>query len=77
MGIKTVLRPPYSPDIVPVIFAYSLSSQAVVETIEQIKEAVTKVIGTLTQEDLDGAFQKLLERYNKCISAGGDYCEGD
>ena len=24
-----------------------------------------------------GAFQKLLERYNKCIAAGGDYFEGD
>ena len=28
-----------------------------------MKEAVTKVIDTLTQEDFDGAFQKLLERY--------------
>ena len=37
----------------------------------------TKVIDTLTQEDFDGAFQKLLERYNKCIAAGGDYFEGD
>ncbi len=48
------------------------------ETIEVMKEAVTKVIDTLTQEDFDGAFQKLLERYNKCIiAAGGDYFEGD
>ena len=47
------------------------------ETIEEMKEAVTKVIGTHTQEDFDGAFQKLLERYNKCIAAGGDYFEGD
>ena len=47
------------------------------ETIEEMKEAVTKVIDTLTQEDFDGAFQKLLERYNKCIAAGGDYFKGD
>ena len=40
-----------------------------------MKEAVTKVIDTLTQKDLYGAFQKLLERYNKCIAAGGDYFE--
>ena len=40
-------------------------------------ETVTKVIDTLTQEDFDGNFQKLLERYNKCIAAGGDYIEGD
>ena len=46
------------------------------ETIEPMKEVVTKVIDTLTQEDFDGAFQKLLERY-KCIATGGDYFEGD
>ena len=42
-----------------------------------MKEAVTKVIDTLTQEDIHGSFQKLLERYNKCIAAGGDYFERD
>ena len=42
-----------------------------------MEEDVTKVIDTLlTQEDFHGAFQKLLERYNKCIAAGGDYFEG-
>ena len=42
-----------------------------------MKEAVTKVIDTLTQEHFHGAFHKLLERYNKCIAAGGDYFEED
>ena len=42
-----------------------------------MKEAVTKVIDTFTQEDFDGAFQKLSERYKKCIAAGGDYFGGD
>ena len=42
-----------------------------------MKEAVTNVSDTLTQEDFHEAFQKLLERYNKCIVAGGDYFEGD
>ncbi len=42
-----------------------------------MKEAVTKVIDTLSQEDFHRAFQKLLERYNKCIAAEGDYLEGD
>ena len=40
-------------------------------------EAVTKVIDTLTQEDFDGALQKLLEPYKKCITAGGDSFEWD
>ena len=42
-----------------------------------MKEAVTKVIDTLTQENFNGAFQRLLERYKKCIAAGDDYFEGD
>ena len=41
-----------------------------------MKEAVTKVIDTLTQEEFHGAFQRFLERY-KWIAAGGDYFEGD
>ena len=42
-----------------------------------MKEAVTKVIDTLTQEDFHGAFQKFLEWYNKCIATGGDYFKGN
>ena len=42
-----------------------------------MKEAVMKVIDTLTQEEFHGACRKLLERYNKCIAAGGDYFKGD
>ena len=42
-----------------------------------MKEAVTKVTDTHTQEEFDEAFQKLLERYNKCIAAGEDYFERD
>ena len=42
-----------------------------------MKEAVTKVIDTLTQEDFHGASQKLLEQYSKCIAAEGDCFKGD
>ena len=42
-----------------------------------MKEALTKVIDTLTQGDFHEALQKLLEWYNKCIAAVGDYFEGD
>ena len=42
-----------------------------------MKEAVTKVIDTLTQEDIHWAFQKLLEQYNKGIETGRYYFEGD
>ena len=41
-----------------------------------MKEAVTKFIDTLTQDDFHGAFQKLLEQYDKCIAAGGITSKG-
>ena len=78
MGINTVPNPLYSPDLAPCDFClFPKFRVCYYETIEEMKEAVTKVIDTLTQEDFHGAFQKLLERYNKCIVAGGDYFEGD
>ena len=77
MGIKTVPQPPYSPDLAPCDFCLFPKLRGCrYETIEEMKEAVTKVIDSLTQEDFHGAFQKLLERY-KWIAAGGDYFEGD
>ena len=42
-----------------------------------MKEAVTKVIDTLTQAGFHWAFQKLSERYSMCIATGGEYFEGD
>ena len=78
MGIKTVPQPPYSSDLAPYDFyLFPMLKEKLrscrYETTEDMKEAVTKVIDTLTQEDFHGAFQKLLERYNKCITAGRDY----
>ena len=78
MGIKTVPHPPYGRDLASCDFCLFPKLRGCrYETIEEMKEAVTKVIVKLTQEDFRGTFQKLLERYNKCIAAGGDYFEGD
>ena len=78
MGIKTFPHPPYSPDLAHYDFwLFPKLRGCRYETTEEMKEAVTKVIDMLTQEDFDGALQKLLERYNKCIAARGDYLEGD
>ena len=81
MGIKTVSHPLYSPDFAPCDFWLFPELKEKLrgcryETIEEMKEAVTKVIDKLTQEDFNWAFQKLLERY-KCIAAGGDNFGGD
>ena len=78
MGIKTVPHPFYSPDLAPRDFwLFPKIRGCRYETIEEMKEAMMKVIDTLTQEDFHGALQKLLEQYNKCIAARGDYFEGD
>ena len=76
MGIKT--QPPYSLDLAPCDFwLFPKLRGCRYERIEEMKEAVTKVIDMLTQEDIHGAFQKLLKRYNKCMATGGDYLKGD
>ena len=75
--MKTVNPPPYSPILAPCDFwLFPKLRGCRYETIEEMKEAVMKVIDTLPQEDLHGGFRKLLERYNNCIAGGGDYFEG-
>ena len=76
MSIKKVPHPPYSPDLASCDFwLFSKLRDCRYETIVEMKEAVTKVIDTLTQDDFHGAFQKLLEQYNKCIATRGEYFE--
>ena len=78
MGIKTVPDPPYSPDLSPCDFwLFPMLRGCRYETIEEMKAAVTTVIDTLTQEAFHGALHNSLERYNKCIAAGGNFFEGD
>ena len=59
MGIKPVPHLPYSRNLAPSDLFPKLGDCRY-ETIEEMKEAVTKVIDTLTQEDFHEAFQKLL-----------------
>ena len=61
MGTNLVPHPLYSPDLAPCDFwLFPKLRGCRYETIEEMKEAVTKVIDTLTQENIPGAFQKLL-----------------
>ena len=78
MDIKIVPHPPYSQDVAPCDFwLFPKLRGCRYVTIEEMKEAETKVIDTLTQEDFHGSFQKVLERYNNCIATVGDYFEGN
>ena len=80
IGIHTVPQYPYSPDLALCDFwLFPKLRGCRYETIEEMKEAVTKAIDTLTQEDFHMAFLVLLERYNKCnepkqtTSKGGSF----
>ena len=75
MDIKTVPQPSYSLDLAHCDFWLfpKLRDCRRFETIEEMKEAVTKDIDMFTQEDFHGALKKFLERYNEWIAAGGDY----
>ena len=78
MGLKTVPHPPYSPDHALGDFCLFPKLRGCrYETIEEMKEAVTKVIDMLTEEDFHGAFRNLLKGYNKCIAAREDNFERD
>ena len=71
IGIKTVPQPSYSPDLAPCDFwSFPRLRGYRYETIEEMKEAVTKVIDTLTQEDFHGAFQNLFELQPEITSKG-------
>ena len=76
MDINTVPQPPYSKDLFD-FWLFPKVRGCSYETIDEMKEAVTKGIDMLTQEDFHGALKKLLERYKKCIAARGYYFEGD
>ena len=61
MSINTVRHPPYSRDFAPCdIWLFPKLKEKLrgcrYETIEEMKEAVMKVIDTLTQGDFHGAF---------------------
>ncbi len=61
MGIKTVPQHPYCPDLAPCDFRLFPKLRGCrYETIEEMKEAVTK-------EDFNGTFQKLLEWYKSAL----------
>ena len=78
MGIKTVRHPPYSPDLAACDFwLFSKLRDCCYETIKEMKEAVTKVIDTLTEEDFHGGLPEVVGTVQQVPAARGDYFEGD
>ena len=63
MGIKTVPHRSYGPDLAPCDFwLFPKLTGYRYKIIEEMKEAVTKVIDMLTQEDFYGAFRNCWNR---------------
>ena len=61
MSINTVPQPSYRPELAPCDFCVFPKLRGCrYETIEEMKEAVTKVIDTLTQEDFHGGLVKVV-----------------
>ena len=57
MGMKTVPQPPYCPNLAAGDFwLFPKLKDCRYETIEEMKETVTKVIDKLTHKDFHGAF---------------------
>ena len=75
MGIETVLYPPYSPDLVPCDFCLFPKLRGCrYETIEEMKEAVTKVIDTygLPKESVTAIMMLYRNIKVKVLSPDGD-----
>ena len=61
MGMKTVPHAPYCIDLLPCEFClFPKLSGCHYQTSEEMKEVVTKVIDTLTQEDFHGAISEVV-----------------
>ena len=74
---RQFLSPPTVQTLLPVTFGYSLSSEAVImRQLRRWKKLWWRSL-IRSHEDFHRAFQKLLERYKRCISAGGDNFKGD
>jgi hypothetical protein len=74
-------HPPYSPDLAPCdIFLFPKMKLKLkgrrFDTTEEIQDESQSVLDTLTEKDLQQAFQKL-RRWDRCLHAGGNYFEGD
>ncbi|XP_025268578.1 histone-lysine N-methyltransferase SETMAR-like [Camponotus floridanus] len=73
-------HPPYSPDLAPCDFSLFPKLKLKLkgcffEDIPTIQTASTRALEAIPQNELDHAFESLLNRCNKCNEARGDYFE--
>ncbi|KAG5329070.1 MOS1T transposase, partial [Acromyrmex heyeri] len=78
--ISVLNHPPYSPDWAPCDFSLFPKLKLKLkgrffDDIPTIQSASTQALEAIPQTELEHAFESLLNRYNKCIEARGEYFE--
>jgi histone-lysine N-methyltransferase SETMAR len=78
-NIQVIPHPPYSPDLAPAdYFLFPTLKRELAGQTLSLDEFKTKwegVVRTLTKDDFARAFERWLERCEKCIRIGGGYVE--
>ena len=78
-GIKTLLHPPYSPDLAPADFFLFPSIKRALSGItirsQSVQSAWEREVKLLSKEDFMRAFRRWLECHKKCICLAGGYVE--
>ena len=78
-GMKTIKHPPYSPDLAPADYFLFPKLKSALEgchlTQETFKKEWDRVIRSVSKDDFTAAFNKWIERSQKCIRIGGGYVE--
>jgi len=81
-SIITLPHPPYSPDLAPCDFLLFPKMKLQLkgcrfDRVEEIQRESQNVLGTLREQDFQHAFQQWQWRWDWCVTAQGDYFEGD
>ena len=78
-GWEQFHHPPYSPDLAPSDFHLFLHLKSFLVGRwfhdDEIKEAITACFASHAASFYDERIQKLVQRYDKCLSNGGNYVE--
>ena len=81
-NIALVPHPPYSPDLAPCDFSFFPQMKMKMrghryETVEHVQSETRAVLKTFDEGFFRNSFETWKNRWDRCISAGGDYFEGD
>ena len=81
-GIITLPHLPYSPDLAPCNFFLFPKMKLQLkgrrfDRVEEMQRESQNVLGTLREQDFQHAFQQQQRRWDRCVTAQGDYFEGD